>query len=53
MKRCPPLAIARSGKDNGVCGDYIDTEVLPIFKPRYGCGKCTINVPCESGIPAR
>lgn len=51
IKRCPPSAITKEGKDNKVCGDYMDREIMPIFAPRYGCGKCNISVPCEYKIP--
>jgi epoxyqueuosine reductase QueG len=51
IPRCPPSAISRDGKDHALCGDYIDREVLSRFRPRYGCAKCNIAVPCESGIP--
>ncbi len=52
IRRCPPKAISPAGKDNRLCGDYIDNEVLPLFTPRYGCAKCNTTVPCESRIPA-
>ena len=51
ISHCPPSAITKEGKDNKTCGDYIDKEILSIFAPRYGCGKCNINVPCEYKIP--
>ena len=51
IKRCPPGAISREGKDNQACGVYIDNEILPRFSPRYGCAKCNIHVPCEYKIP--
>ena len=47
IKRCPPAAITKQGKDNKACSDYIDNEIEPRFAPRYGCGKCNISVPCE------
>lgn len=50
--RCPPLAIAEAGKDNGICGEYLD-RVLALYKPRYGCGKCQTGVPCEDKIPTK
>ena len=50
--RCPPLAITEAGKDNVVCGDYLD-RVEKRFHPRYGCGKCQTGVPCEEHIPSR
>jgi len=51
IRRCPPISINKKGKDNQLCSEYIDREVLSIFSPRYGCGKCNINVPCENKIP--
>ncbi len=51
IRRCPSHAISIDGKDHEVCGGFIDNEVLPLFAPRYGCAKCNVGVPCESGIP--
>lgn len=48
--RCPPLAISEAGKDNAVCGEYLD-RVLARYRPRYGCGKCQTGVPCEDQVP--
>lgn len=48
--RCPPLAIHEEGKDHQVCSDYL-SRVKTRFNPRYGCGKCQTNVPCEDKIP--
>lgn len=50
IPRCPCDAIDDSGKDNLKCKTWVD-EVLAVHKPRYGCGKCTTKVSCESGIP--
>ncbi|KKM11974.1 4Fe-4S ferredoxin [Clostridiales bacterium PH28_bin88] len=51
MKRCPSGAITPQGKNKWVCKNYIDNTIRPKFKPRYGCAKCQIAVPCEQGIP--
>ncbi len=51
MRRCPPGAISADGKNHDICSGFIDSEVLPLFAPRYGCAKCNVGVPCESGIP--
>jgi len=51
IKRCPPAAITKQGKDNKACGDYIDNEIEQRFSPRYGCGKCNAGVPCEFKRP--
>lgn len=62
MVRCPAGAIDKSkgcalGKDQLICGPYINENHLPPHGPnqrvRYGCGKCQVSVPCESGIPRR
>jgi len=50
-KHCPVHAISlEKGKIHKPCSDFLD-EVLKKDKLRYGCGKCQVNVPCESGIP--
>ncbi len=51
VKRCPVRAISlEKGKAHKPCGDFVDrTEVK--YDPRYGCGKCQTDVPCESRIP--
>ncbi len=62
MVKCPPGAIDKArgcalGKDQLVCGPYVKGSYLPpqgvSQRVRYGCGKCQIGVPCESGIPPR
>jgi len=52
MRNCPAGAITlEKGKDHTLCSRFLDaTEAR--FKPRYGCGKCQVGVPCESGIPS-
>jgi epoxyqueuosine reductase len=52
IPRCPPQAIVKSGKDNAICGAYLD-KVRDRYRPRYGCGKCQTGVPCEDRIPGR
>lgn len=53
IKQCPVKAISiEKGKDHRLCGIFLD-KTAQKFKPRYGCGKCQVNVPCESGIPGR
>lgn len=47
IPRCPPRAISmEEGKDNFACSKFIN-EVKARHDPRYGCGKCQTNVPCE------
>lgn len=50
---CPVGAIdIETGKDNAACGAFVDaTEER--HSPYYGCGKCQVAVPCETGIPTR
>lgn len=50
---CPAGAISlETGKDHVICSRFLD-ETLQKHKPRYGCGKCQVAVPCESGIPGK
>ena len=51
VKNCPANAISLIyGKNHDACSDFLD-KTAEKYKPRYGCGKCQINVPCESNIP--
>lgn len=51
VKQCPVKAISlEKRKDHRRCSIFLD-KTAEKFKPRYGCGKCQVNVPCESGIP--
>jgi len=50
-KNCPADAITlEKGKSHKPCSEFIDITAEK-YKPRYGCGKCQVSVPCESGIP--
>jgi len=50
---CPADAISvDTGKDLIACSDFLDTT-RKAYAPRYGCGKCQMGVPCETGIPGR
>jgi epoxyqueuosine reductase QueG len=51
IERCPSKALALEGKDKYACRNYLFTETLPRFKPRYGCGKCQVGLPCEATNP--
>ena len=62
MIKCPADAIDKSkgcalGKDQLICRPYVSGSFLPAHGPnkriRYGCGKCQVGVPCESGIPLK
>ena len=53
ISNCPVQAISfAEGKLHQPCSDFSD-KVLEKHRPRYGCGKCQVGVPCESGIPRR
>ena len=38
------------GKNHSICSKFCD-KTAEKYKPRYGCGKCQVGVPCESRIP--
>lgn len=47
-KNCPAKAISiEGGKDHVKCAVYLNLTRAK-YKPRYGCGKCQIKVPCET-----
>lgn len=51
VKKCPVNAISiENGKDHMICSEFLD-KTSEKYKPRYGCGKCQIGVPCEGRIP--
>ena len=50
QKRCIVNAIGPQEKDNRICSDY-QKQMLAIFAPRHGCGKCQLSVPCETRRP--
>lgn len=51
--RCPAGAISvEYGKNNVVCNRFLN-KTKEQYSPRYGCGKCQVGVPCESGLPDR
>ncbi|MFA7575292.1 MAG: 4Fe-4S binding protein [Arcobacteraceae bacterium] len=50
-QQCPANAISlEKGKDHVICSEFLDI-IKKKYKPRYGCGKCQVNVPCEHEIP--
>jgi epoxyqueuosine reductase len=53
IQRCPVGAIKKEGKDKQICRNYLVKEIMPRFNQRYGCGKCSVAVPCEYRIPAK
>jgi len=49
--QCPAGSISvELGKDHVSCQKFVD-KTMEKYKPRYGCGKCQVSVPCESRIP--
>lgn len=53
VKNCPVNAISiENGKNHYICSEFLD-KTGEKYKPRYGCGKCQVDVPCESRIPKR
>ena len=51
-KRCSVNAIGPQEKDNRICSDF-QKQMLERFAPRHGCGKCQLNVPCETCRPKK
>lgn len=50
---CPVGAITvQEGKNQSICQKFCN-EVMQKHAPRYGCGKCSVGVPCTRGIPGR
>lgn len=50
-RNCPAHAISlEQGKLHPPCSEYV-SESSKAYAPRFGCGKCQVNVPCERGIP--
>lgn len=50
-ENCPVNAITiGNGKDHTLCFRFLG-KTKEKYKIRYGCGKCQVNVPCESQIP--
>lgn len=53
VRNCPVNAISlEKGKAHVLCAEYLNI-MKKKHHPRYGCGKCQVGVPCESGIPGR
>lgn len=51
-KNCPAKAISlENGKDHNKCHEFL-RKTAEKFKPRLGCGKCQVAVPCENRIPS-
>lgn len=53
VKRCPAQAITiENGKNHITCSTFLNTIKIKA-KPRFGCGKCQVNVPCMRKNPTR
>ncbi|MEN6461091.1 MAG: 4Fe-4S binding protein [Syntrophomonas sp.] len=53
IKKCPVDAISiENGKNHVICSAFLN-KTSEKYKPRYGCGKCQVGLPCESKIPKR
>jgi epoxyqueuosine reductase QueG len=51
-RNCPGKAITvEKGKKHFLCSQFLDITRSKC-KPRYGCGKCQVKVPCETGNPS-
>ena len=51
VKQCPVNAISiENRKNHTLCSEFLN-KIKEKHKPRYGCGKCQVNVPFESFIP--
>ncbi len=51
VKNCPANAISlENGKNHDTCNNFLNI-IKEKVKPRNGCGKCQVNVPCEHKIP--
>ena len=51
IDKCPAQAISyKEVMKHRLCSDFCN-KVRAKEAPRYGCGKCQVGVPCESGIP--
>ena len=52
IRNCPAAAISKErGKNHYLCSEFIES-VRAKCAPRFGCGKCQVDVPCEAGAPA-
>ena len=52
VRNCPAKAISlEEGKIHLPCSEFVESTRAK-HKPRYGCGKCQVKVPCEFKAPA-
>ncbi|MHC6202316.1 4Fe-4S binding protein [Breznakiellaceae bacterium SP9] len=51
VQNCPAGAISlEHGKSHPLCSEFVEST-REKYRPRYGCGKCQVKVPCESARP--
>ena len=51
IRNCPTAAISKEREKNHyLCSEFVDS-VKAKHDPRFGCGKCQVNVPCETRAP--
>ncbi len=51
---CPGGAITPEGKNKKTCHTFFQGFIYSYdYVPRYGCGKCQTNMPCDGKIPGR
>ena len=54
IERCPAGAITlEHGKNQILCRQWVEDHTAKVYYPRYGCGKCQTNVPCEYMKPEK
>lgn len=53
VRRCRIGALSMRGKDKDRCCAFVDGTTREKYRPRYGCGKCYVAVPCERNAPGR
>ncbi|MDR1519302.1 MAG: epoxyqueuosine reductase, partial [Planctomycetota bacterium] len=44
--RCLAISPGKGKKDKQICSAFLEIT-RNRYRPRYGCGKCYVNVPCE------
>jgi epoxyqueuosine reductase QueG len=53
LENCPPNAITMEfGKNHPSCANF-QRAIKKFYDPRFGCGKCQVDVPCSRQIPPK
>lgn len=51
VTNCPVGAISiEGGKNHEICSEFLG-KTMDRYRPRYGCGKCQVAVPCQQAAP--